>query len=361
MNPQAILPYVVLFVVAVAVCLALEPWAIRWAAAVGAFDAPSRRRVNKTRVPRGGGLVFLPCVALPLGIVRLFWPALWRPQYTGLIVALVLITCVGLWDDVKGLRARFKLSFQILCGILLFFSGYRLEDVSIPFTKMVVHLSTTDFLITVIGVAAIINAVNMLDGLDGLAAGSVFIMCLFLLINKAAEAGADSLVVLVSVMGAALGFLCFNFHPARVFMGDSGSMFLGLALAAETFDSASQGAAVTTIMLPLVILAVPVLDMARTIVTRMRASRNIFEADKNHLHHRLLSLGLSHREAVVFIYGLNCYMGIMALLYKHVESSFRGLFLLALGLFLVLASYLITAGRRVNNSDAPEEASEERH
>lgn len=332
--------------------LVLEPLVIRWAARLGVVDMPDSRRVHEKRVPRAGGMIFFPCLVLGCVAVLLWWPVFWRDRYLGLLTALWLITIVGIWDDVRGMRASLKLLFQAAAGAVLFFSGYRLEHVSVPFTNAIVQLGFFDLIVTVVGVAAIINAVNMLDGLDGLAAGSVFIMCGFLLINKAAQGAVAAGAILALMMGATLGFLRYNFHPAKVFMGDTGSMGLGLVLAAETLDAVSQGAALATILLPLVILGIPLLDMVRTMVTRFRIARNIFEADKNHLHHRLLSLGLSHREAVLFIYGLNVYMGIMAVLYRHVAPAFRGLYLLALATFLILASYLIGVGHRKNTHGA---------
>jgi len=302
-----------------------------------------------------GGVVFYPCLAAGLGIVYWLWPAYWHTKYLGLLAAVGVIGAAGIVDDTRGMRAPMKLFCQLGAGTILFLSGYRLGMVSIPFTNAIRELHTTDYFFTVLAVAAIINAVNMLDGLDGLAAGSVFIMCAFLFINKAGQGAVEAGAVLALVMGATLGFLPYNFHPAKVFMGDTGSMFLGLLLAAETLDSASQGTAVTTILLPLVILGIPIFDMLRTMLTRFRFSRNVFAADKSHLHHRLLSLGLSHREAVFFIYGLNVYMGIMALLYRHVSPNYRGLYLIALGLFLFLASYLVGVGHRRNGNAKAED------
>jgi len=216
----------------------------------------------------------------------------------------------------------------------------------LPFTSRVVELGFLDFVLTVVGIAAIVNCVNMIDGLDGLAAGSAFIMCAFLFLNRLFQGEAEAAVILVITMGLTLAFLWYNFHPAKIFMGDTGSMFLGLVLAAEILDSASQGAALTAVMVPLVILAIPIFDMARIMVTRARAANHIFKADKNHLHHRLLDLGLSHREVVVLVYLLNVYMGMMALTYPHVSSAYRGLFLFSMGFFLFLAFYIVgIAGR----------------
>jgi UDP-GlcNAc:undecaprenyl-phosphate GlcNAc-1-phosphate transferase len=347
------MPYLTaLFAGAVSISFMSVPVAIRWALVYGVVQTPDWRRVHKGRIPCAGGLVFLPCLALGLAAVYLFWPNLWHDRYLGLLGAGAFITFWGLWDDVRGLKPVHKLGLQLIAGIVLYLSGFRLGAVSIPFTAGMPHeLPVLDFVFTVVAVAAIINAVNMLDGLDGLAAGSVVIMAGFLFFNKVTQGQADATAPLVIVGGATLAFLRYNMHPARIFMGDTGSMFLGLFLAAEVFDSASQGVAVTTVMLPLVILGIPLLDMLRTVATRLWISHNVFAADKSHLHHRLLSVGLTHREAVLFIYGMNVYMGVMAVIYRHVSPPpYRGLFLFALVLFLLLASFLIGAGHKKNGT-----------
>ncbi len=334
--------------------LLLEPLVIFWARKLGVMDIPNWRKIHENSVGRAGGLVFFPCLIIGCVMVLALWPVFWHPQYFGLMAAMGLVTLAGLWDDVYDLRASIKLLVQLGAGTILFFSGYRLDRVFLPFFSGSVDLGYLDPFITILAVATIINAVNMLDGLDGLAAGSVGIMCLFLFINKLVQGNLDNVAVLVIAMGACLGFLWYNFYPAKVFMGDAGSMFLGLLLASETLDSASRGAAITTILLPLVILGIPLLDMVRIMVTRFRLSRNVFAADKSHLHHRLLGIGLSHREAVLFIYGLNVYMGIMALLYRQVTRNYRALYLLALAMFLFFASYLIGVGHRKNEKTGKE-------
>ena len=354
MNARADIVWLVsLFLTGLVLCFLMERGVISWVRRRGIAAEPNWRTVHRYPVAQLGGLAFLPTLAIGFALVFFLYPRLWHSRYAGLLAAACLIVPAGVWDDLRDMRASHKLAAQLLAGAVLYASGYRVGRFSIPFVNVVpIELGIADFFITVVGIAAIINAVNMLDGLDGLAAGSVFIMCVFLFINKLAHGALSATPVLTLTAGITLAFLWYNAYPARVFMGDTGAMLLGLILAAETFDSVSQGSAVTAILLPLVILGIPILDMLRTMITRFRISRNVFTADKNHLHHRLLSLGLSHREAVFFIYGLNVYMGIMALLYKHVAVAYRGLYLLALGLFLFMASYLVGVGHRKNGGDA---------
>lgn len=346
MSPAVyIVRYGTIFLVAFAVSVILEPFVMALAKRLGIVDKPDWRKLHKGGVARAGGLVFFPSLVIGFIVALYFWPVLWRDRYFGLVLAAFIISLTGVWDDVFGMRGAAKFTCQCMAGAVLYNAGYQLNQVSIPLTRKVVELGAFDFVIVVVGTAAIINCINMLDGLDGLAAGSTVIMCAFLLINKLSTSDPSSGLVLVVVIGAALAFLCYNFHPAKVFMGDTGSMFLGLILAAETLDSASQGAALTTILLPLVILAIPIFDMLKTVLMRMKTSRNIFAADKNHLHHHLLELGMPYRQVVIFIYSMNVYAGIMAMIYKHVEARFRGFFLVGVAMFLFMTFYLIAMGR----------------
>jgi UDP-GlcNAc:undecaprenyl-phosphate/decaprenyl-phosphate GlcNAc-1-phosphate transferase len=281
---------------------------------------------------------------LCLMVILAIWPVFWQDRYFGLLVAALVITLTGIVDDIYGMKASAKLVCQLGAGAVLYGWGYRLERISVPLTNAVVDLGGFDFVLTVLGVAAIINAINMLDGLDGLAAGSVFIMSSFLLFHKVTQGATFDVGILVAVMGMALAFLRYNSYPAKVFMGDTGAMFLGLIMAAEVLDSASQGTAVATLLLPVAILGIPVFDMFRLMATRVRESRAVFSADKNHVHHSLLALGLSHRKVVWFIYAMNVQIGIMATIYKHVTPSYRGLYLVSIGLFLFIAFYLINSG-----------------
>jgi UDP-GlcNAc:undecaprenyl-phosphate GlcNAc-1-phosphate transferase len=347
-----IVRYAAVFATAAGVTYALEPLVILWANRFGIADRPDWRRSHEGTVARAGGVAFFPALMACMVLTLWCWPVFWRDRYLGLAVAALIITLTGLWDDVHGMRPVVKLLCQFLSAAVLFHSGYRFGRVSVPFVNIVVDLGAADLFLTVFAIAAIINAINMIDGLDGLAAGSSFIMAGFFLAHKLGVGSLDgpsSGLLLVVVLGITSAFLRYNFHPAKVFMGDTGAMLLGLVLAAELLDSASQGAATATILLPLVVLGIPVFDMLRTMLTRAQTSRHIFAADKNHLHHRLLGLGLSHREVVVFIYLMNLYMGMMAIIYRHVDRAvYRGLYLATMALFLFMAFYLVGMGHRRN-------------
>lgn len=368
-----IVRYAIVFGVAAGVTYALEPLIMLWGRHFGIVDKPEWRRPHEGIVVRAGGLAFFPAFMVCLALALWRWPVFWQDRYLGFAAAAFVITLTGLWDDIYGMRPIIKLLCQFVAAGILFSSGYRFGLVSVPFINVVIDLGPADFVLTVLAIAAVINAINMIDGLDGLAAGSCFIMAGFFLLHKIIndpEGGASSGLLLVTTLGGTLAFLRYNFHPAKVFMGDTGAMLLGLVLAAELLDSASQGAATATILLPLVVLGIPVFDMLRTMVTRAKAARHLFAADKSHLHHHLMSLGLSHRQVAFFIYLMNVYVGLMALIYKHVDTGvYRGLYLVTMGIFIFMAVYLIGMGHRQSllngaDDDSPpvaDDSGESRH
>lgn len=346
------LPYTVLFACAFGIVAALEPFLIRWSHRRGIVDHPGARRINTRPVARLGGAAFLPAIGMTLAVAYAVWPALWQPHYAALALAAAVIGVVGLYDDIRDLRPIYKLAGQIAAGVILAVGGYGFSPVSLPYVGGEFDLGAADFVLTVVFVVTVVNAINMIDGLDGLAAGSAGIMAAFLLASQLTDGLGEYALPAVTVIGIAGAFLLFNFHPARVFMGDTGAMLLGLLLAASALANASQGAAFTTLLLPVVVLGIPVFDLLRTALNRARILRHPFEADKTHLHHHLLELGLGHRQVVVFIYLLNVYAGIMALLYAQVATSYRALYLFSLGLFLFLTFYIIGMGGRRGNGPA---------
>jgi UDP-GlcNAc:undecaprenyl-phosphate GlcNAc-1-phosphate transferase len=343
---EHILPFLTVFAAAFGVVTVLEPLVIRFALKRGLVDPPDWRKVHTGTVPRMGGIAFLPALLVCAALMHFIWPEYCLPRYWGLLGGLFFISMAGLWDDLRDMRALIKLACQLLAGAILFGAGYRFQAIMNPFNFQIIELGYVDFFITIFAVAAIINAINMLDGLDGLASGCTLIMAAFLLVNKATQGSILEAGMCAGIMGITAAFLIFNFHPARIFMGDTGSMFLGLFLASEMLDAASHATALTTILMPLVILGIPIFDMLRIMATRARNTGKVFSADKSHIHHRLLSLGLSHREVVLFIYGLNVYMGIMALIYRHVAINYRILYLFNMVLFLFMAFYLIGRDHR---------------
>lgn len=260
-------------------------------------------------------------------MVAAFWLAASlyvRPigQWTGLFLGSLLIAAVGFWDDGANLKPWQKLLGQVAAAALLVAGGTRIEFVTNPLGGMV-YIGWWGIPLTIFWVTALTNGMNFIDGLDGLTAGISAIAAVPLLII-AGQRGHDDVVLLtVCLLGVALGFLRYNFHPARVFMGDAGAMFLGFMLGAISVEGALKGAATMTLSIPLLTFGLPLFDTVCAVIRRRWNGRPIYEADAGHVHHRLLQLGFSHRRAVVFLYFVSALLGAVALLLQKVPLEMR--------------------------------------
>jgi len=286
------------FVVALSITAALIPLLARWAPTIGLTDRPGPRKVHARPVPRIGGLAMTAGLLAPLFItVPLTAPV------RGLLLGLAVLLLFGLWDDRFTLGYRAKFAGQVIAvGLATIVGGIHIGQLAFGGLESLPAPITT--LITFVFLIGITNAVNLADGLDGLAGGLV-LLCLCAIALFATMGGHTAVTTIALIeAGAVLGFLRFNTHPARIFMGDSGSQMLGfsvgaLALLATQGDNSPLSAA-----LPLLLLGLPIVDTLTVMLTRLRAGRSPFSADNNHLHHRLLALGFAHREAVLLIYVL---------------------------------------------------------
>jgi UDP-GlcNAc:undecaprenyl-phosphate GlcNAc-1-phosphate transferase len=296
------------FVVALSVTAALIPVLVRWAPAIGLTDAPGPRKVHSIPVPRVGGLAMAVGLLLPTLLTVELTPAV-----RGLLLGLVVLLIFGLWDDRVSLGYRTKFAGQVLAAGLCMTVG-NVHIGTLMIGSLIVLPQSVSIFITFLFLIGITNAVNLADGLDGLAGGMV-LLCLCAIALFAAISG-NATVVKVALIeaGAVLGFLRFNTHPARIFMGDSGSQMLGFSVGALALLATQGEACPLSAALPLLLLGLPIMDTLTVMLTRIRAGRSPFSADANHLHHRLLALGFAHREAVLLIYLMQ--VGLVLLAYS---------------------------------------------
>ena len=281
-------------------CSGALTWAVRQLAVrYGWTSAPSSyRHIHQKPIPRLGGTAIACTFLLAWGI---------HPIHLGLPSSVVAVGAimfvVGLYDDLFGLRAVVKLVFQIICGSALFFLGLPLSDRSLILWGHEIG-GLVWFCATIAWVVVISNAVNLIDGLDGLAGGSVLFSTAALGMICFAAGRADVVFACAAIFGAVLGFLLFNFYPATIFLGDSGSLFLGFMLSALSIHWRGGRASVLfTIAVPVVILALPLAETGLSIVRRFLSGRPLFGADREHIHHKLLDRGLTQRQAVFVLYG----------------------------------------------------------
>ena len=327
-----LVPYLCLFAAALVVTLLTTPLARKIAARCGAVDYPNARRINKKPVPRMGGIaIFLGILAafitLHLGTTFLGWPAVLVPSprlevnYWYLAAAFVVIFATGIVDDIRSLSPRMKLLGQTVAAIIAVAGGLVIGEIANPLPQGgYIDLGWLAYPATVIYLVAYTNIINLIDGLDGLAAGISGIAALTMFVLSGWAERLDAAALAIAVFGACLGFLRYNFHPASIFMGDSGSLTLGFALGTVSLLSVTRFAGLTTIIVPLVIAAVPIIDTFSAIVRRLRGHVSIGHADRGHIHHRLIDEGYDQRQAVLFMYGWTCLLCVGSLVMTQVET-----------------------------------------
>ncbi len=303
--------YVVAFVLSAAVAFILTPIVRQIAMRLDAVSSIGGRHVHARKIPRLGGVAI--GIALFSPIFGLFFAesavaALFRSELRhvlGLSVGGLALCAVGAVDDTRGVRALYKLYAQIAVAVLAWSCGFRIDAVRLP---IVAELSMGIFSlpVTVLWIVGITNAVNLIDGLDGLAAGVVFFAGVTNFVVAFTLGQSFSALVMASLLGAVLAFLFYNFNPARIFMGDSGSYLLGYVLATTALiDVAQKASTAVSLLVPVVALGMPIFDTLFAMTRRILERRPVFAPDRGHLHHRLLDLGITHRRAVLILYGVS--------------------------------------------------------
>lgn len=324
-----------LFLATVLISLIVTPLVRKLAFLIGAVDKPNHRKVHKTIMPRMGGLA----VYLSFMIVILATQTITKP-ILGLLLGSTVIIGVGIVDDIKELTAKVKLIFQILAAIVLVLFGIRINVLTNPFNPgEVIQLGILSIPFTIFWIIGVTNAVNLIDGLDGLASGLSMIGAITLgLVAWSHEGQWLILVCTIVLAGSILGFLKYNFHPASIFLGDTGALFLGYTLSALSVLGLTKGATAISIFVPIVVLGVPILDTLFAIVRRYMNKQPIFQADKEHLHHRLLAIGFSHKQTVLIIYAMNTVLGASAILIANLKASYASIALVILFTFVVISA-----------------------
>lgn len=323
--------YILSFVVAFVVALIATPAAKKLAYKIGAIDIPKdKRRVHKKPVPLIGGL------AIYLGTILsilLFLPK--SETNLGIIAGSTIIVVLGIFDDKFELKAKVKLLGQLLASFVVVLSGVRIDWLTNPFGDGMINIGVFAIPLSIFWIVGITNAMNLIDGLDGLAAGIASISSGSLFVVSLLNGRYATALITAAVTGAALGFLPYNFNPAKIFMGDTGAMFLGFILSAVSIEGAVKSAAAIAIAVPILALGVPVFDTTFAIIRRIANKKPIMEADKGHLHHRLLALGLTQKQAVFVMYGVSLFLGLSAILISFTNGA-KGYIILIIAILAVL-------------------------
>lgn len=307
------------FIVAVFISLILTPLVRKLAIRIGAVDIPKdNRRVHKKPIPLIGGLaIYLSIIITSLIFLNI------DKTLVSILIGGSLILISGLIDDIKELSPKGKLIFQIASALVLIVADVKIDAITNPFGRAgtVIPLNGLSIPLTIFWVVGITNTLNLIDGLDGLAAGVTLIASLSFF-AVAGKFNYISIMLMSAILaGACLGFLPYNFNPAKIFMGDTGALFLGFMLAAISIEGVMKSVATIAVVVPIIILGVPIFDTTFAIFRRLLNGKSIAEADKGHLHHRLLDRGYSQRKTVLILYAISAAFGISAILISEANTK----------------------------------------
>lgn len=293
------------FLAAWLVTVFMTPIAIQIALKFNIVDKPDTRKVHQKIIPRIGGIaIVVGFLITVLASVPIDGPI------TGIIGGGIVIAIIGIWDDCISLNPKIKLLGQLVAASIPYFSGVSIHFAANPMGG-IVNLEWLAFPVTVFWIVAMINTVNLIDGLDGLAAGLCGISSLTVAVLMIAQDQWIPAILALALTGNCIGFLGYNFSPARVFMGDVGSMFLGYSLAVITIYGVLKSTITASLLIPIVILGIPIADTAFAIFRRVRSGKGIFQPDRGHFHHILLDQGYNHRQAVLIFYGIGMVLALL--------------------------------------------------
>ena len=311
MDSSTLLTTLFACLVAGAVAFGATPAVMAFAKKIGAIDIPrDDRRMHKTPIPRVGGLaIFLGFVVASLIFTEI------GPEKRMVLIGTLIIVVLGVIDDVVALKARTKFLGQLVAAFVPVFLGDMvIQSFSNPFGSGYIHLGAWGVPITILWIVGMTNAVNFIDGLDGLAVGVSCIASVTMFTIAVLLGEADIALIMAALVGACIGFMPFNMNPAKIFMGDTGAMFLGYILATVSIQGLFKVYAVVSFAVPFIMLGLPIFDTAFAIVRRLAKGQSPMHADRGHVHHRLIDMGFDQKQSVAILYVLSVVLGLCAVL-----------------------------------------------
>ncbi|MCH8567127.1 MAG: hypothetical protein LAT67_02630 [Balneolales bacterium] len=353
-------PFLLSILIPIVLSLAITPRVIHFAKKIGATDNPGDRKVHTTVMPRIGGLAIFLSSAISIIALFLLFPETFSVVFENkqsasvLIFSFVALFALGFRDDLKPLSPEIKFGVQLLLATLIYFAGFKISNITNPLGSGILDVGILDFPLTIIWIIGITNAFNLIDGLDGLAAGVAVIASFSIFIVSAMSGQVVSAILALTLAGSLIGFLRYNFNPAKIFLGDSGSLLIGFSLALLSIQSTAKISTGFALLFPILVLLLPITDtlvsMARRLLgsylernpddtsrSLLRRLYGMFTPDKSHIHHRLLSLGLSHRNTVLVLYAVSIFFAFSAFLFIQIDTVARSVTIaIMLGVLLAL-------------------------
>jgi len=334
---------IISFIIPIILSISITPFVIRFAKSIGATDKPDPRKIHTTIIPRIGGVSIFLSVSISLSLVAWLYPSFLELFQSHFTQTLVLAGCflgvffLGFWDDIKPLKPGLKFGIQFIIAGIIYFAGFKISNITNPLGGGLLNVELIDFPLTLLWIVGITNAFNLIDGLDGLASGIATIASFSIFIVSTLSSDFTIAIVALVMAGALLGFLKYNFNPASIFLGDSGSLIIGFSLALLSIQSTTKISTGFALLFPLLVLVLPITDtlvsMGRRLMGSMLPNKTdmnhtsivhkihgMFIPDRAHIHHRLLGLGLSHRNAVLVLYSISAFFAVGAFVITQIES-----------------------------------------
>lgn len=334
--------YVVLFTISFVLAFLLTPFVRRKATFWGAVAMPDNyRHIHQRPTPRLGGIAIYLAFVCTLMVVPLLGTTISQrfleslPQLIALMAPATLIFLFGIYDDFRGASATLKLTVQILATALIYFLGFRISSISLPFGGAWDLPLWLGFPLTALWIVGVTNAFNLIDGIDGLAAGASVFALLSILFFSIAQGNPEISIIAVVLVGAVIGFLRYNFNPATIFLGDSGALFLGFMAAALSLAGSQKGSTIVAIAIPLVSFGLPVTEAGLSLARRFLGGQPLFQGDRGHIHHMLLRRGLNQRQAVILLYGICALCSLFGLMLLNPQRNLAALIFFVLGVGIV--------------------------
>ena len=342
--------YIAAFACAFAITLVTTPFAKWLSVKCGAIDYPKDRGVHKKPMPRMGGVAIVLGFTITVLMVNYFDKSMDSRQFAGFLVGALLIAGLGVVDDMKNLPAKLKFCVQILAALIVIFSGTRIQVVLWPVTA---YLQKFSIPITLVWIVGVTNAVNLIDGLDGLAVGVSSIAAITMLAVALLTGNMPIAITMAALAGACIGFMPYNLNPAKIFMGDTGSTFLGYMLATVSIMGLFKFYAVISFAVPFLILGLPIFDTANAIIRRVAAGRSPMSPDRGHVHHKLIDMGFNQKQAVAILYAISATLGLTAVVLTS-SGEVKAIVLLLAVLAAILVGACIIYGAEHWSKHAPE-------
>jgi UDP-GlcNAc:undecaprenyl-phosphate GlcNAc-1-phosphate transferase len=317
------------FILSISVTAVTTPLIKKASIKFGLLDLPEKRKAHNSPTPRVGGIgIFTGIISACLLLIK------YDPSLIPIVIGATLIFSMGIIDDIFGLSSKQKLILQLIIGTLTYYMGISVHFVSSPLGGMF-FLKWLSFPLSLLWIVGMTNALNLIDGIDGLAAGITGISATMLSIVAITTQQYAAACLSLIILGSCLGFLKYNFSPAKIFMGDSGAMLLGYLLACTSIIGVMKSTATFSLLIPILMLSIPISDTLYAIIRRIRNKKKIFQADFDHFHHKLLKQGFSVKQITLGFYSLSLFFGIFALI---ISFSTGILSYIILGLLIIFAT-----------------------